>query len=96
MDHNPLRRTIREFLSEWRPNTDTRGIRYVGKKACADCHPREAAQLTTPMALALEVAPDSRGHNTNDPRISCLACHNLHEKLQQEAAYTTPSVWPVT
>ena len=25
---------------------------------------------------------NSRGHNTNDPRIGCLACHNPHEKLQ--------------
>src|SRR5215211_7161154 len=46
------------FFSEWRPNADTRGIRFTGNKACVDCHPREAAQLTTPMAQALEVAPD--------------------------------------
>jgi hypothetical protein len=48
------------FFSEWRPNADTRGIRFVGNKACVDCHPREAAQLTTPMAQALEVAPDCK------------------------------------
>ena len=48
------------FFSEWRPNADTRGIRFIGNKACADCHPREAAQLTTPMAQALEVAPDCK------------------------------------
>jgi len=48
------------FFSEWRPNFDTHGIRYVGNKVCADCHQREAAQLTTPMANALEVAPDCR------------------------------------
>ena len=48
------------FFSEWRPNADTRGIRFVGNKACIDCHPREAAQLTTPMAQALEVAPDCK------------------------------------
>ena len=30
---------------------------------------------------------NSRGHNTNDPRVSCLACHNPHEKLQKDAAY---------
>jgi hypothetical protein len=48
------------FFSEWRPNAETRGIRFVGNKACVDCHPREAAQLTTPMAQALEVAPDCR------------------------------------
>ena len=40
------------FFSEWRPNSDTRGIRFVGNKVCADCHPREAVQLTTPMANA--------------------------------------------
>src|SRR4030095_15916964 len=30
---------------------------------------------------------NSRGHHTNDPRISWLACHNPHEKLKQDAAY---------
>jgi hypothetical protein len=30
---------------------------------------------------------NSRGHNTNDPRIGCLACHNPHEKLQKDASY---------
>ena len=52
------------FFSEWRPNSDTRGIRFVGNKACVDCHPRESAQLATPMAQALEVAPDCRIFNT--------------------------------
>jgi len=54
------------FFSEWRPNADTRGIHYVGNKVCADCHPREAAQLTTPMANALEVAPDCKILTTHD------------------------------
>jgi hypothetical protein len=40
------------FFSEWRPNADTRGIKFVGNKACVDCHPREAGQLNTPMAQA--------------------------------------------
>lgn len=48
------------FFSEWRPNADTRGIRFTGNKACVECHAREAAQVTTPMAQALEVAPDCR------------------------------------
>lgn len=48
------------FFSEWRPNAETRGIRFVGNKVCADCHPKEATQLTTPMAHALEVAPDCK------------------------------------
>ena len=48
------------FFSEWRPNFDTHGIRYVGNKSCVDCHAREAAELTTPMANALEIAPDCR------------------------------------
>ncbi len=48
------------LFTDWRPNTDTRGIRFVGNKACADCHPKEAAQLNTPMAQALEVAPDCK------------------------------------
>ena len=48
------------FFSEWRPNADARGIKFVGAKACVDCHPREAVQLTTPMAHALEVPPDCK------------------------------------
>ena len=48
------------LYSEWRPNADTHGIRYVGAKACVGCHPKEAAQLMTPMAQALEVAPDCK------------------------------------
>ena len=48
------------FFSEWRPNADPRGIAFVGNKACVDCHPREAVQLNTPMAHALEVAPDCK------------------------------------
>ena len=49
-----------DFFSTWRPNSETRGIRYVGNKACADCHAEQAKQLNTPMAQALEVAPDCR------------------------------------
>jgi hypothetical protein len=48
------------FFSEWRPNADARGIRYVGNKVCAECHDKEASQITTPMAQAMEVAPDCR------------------------------------
>jgi Cytochrome c554 and c-prime len=48
------------FFPEWRPNSDTRGIGFVGNKACVDCHAREASQLNTPMAQALEVAPDCK------------------------------------
>ena len=48
------------FFSEWRPNTNTGGIRYVGNNACVDCHKEQAGQLHTPMGQALEVAPDCR------------------------------------
>lgn len=48
------------FFSEWRPNSNTRGIRYVGNKACIECHAEQAPQLNTPMGQALEVAPDCR------------------------------------
>jgi hypothetical protein len=30
---------------------------------------------------------NSRGHNTNDARIGCLACHDPHDKLQKETSY---------
>jgi len=45
---------------EWRPNSETNGIRFVGDKACVECHSKEASQLNTPMAQALEVAPDCK------------------------------------
>ena len=48
------------FFSEWRPNADSRGIRFVGNAACVECHTRKAAYVHTPMAQALEVAPDCR------------------------------------
>lgn len=48
------------IFSQWRPNTDTRGIRYVGNKVCAECHTTQMTQLTTPMAKALEAAPNCR------------------------------------
>jgi hypothetical protein len=51
---------IEDLFSEWRPNSDTRGIRYVGNKVCVECHSAEATQLATPMAQALEAAPDCR------------------------------------
>ena len=44
-------------FSDWRPNSDPRGVKFVGSKACADCPQRQAKYLTTPMAQALEVAP---------------------------------------
>jgi hypothetical protein len=30
---------------------------------------------------------NSRGHNQGDPRMSCVACHNPHEKLERNAEY---------
>jgi hypothetical protein len=44
--------------ADWRPNSDTHGVRYVGDKACVGCHAAQAPQLNTPMGQALEVAPD--------------------------------------
>jgi hypothetical protein len=35
-------------------------LKFVGSKACVECHKAEAIQLNTPMAQALEVAPDCR------------------------------------
>src|SRR5262249_39053682 len=49
-----------DFFSTWRPNSATRGIRFTGSKSCVECHAKEAKQLNTPMAQALEVAPDCR------------------------------------
>jgi hypothetical protein len=47
--------TTQNPLSDWRPIDDSHGIRYVGTRACAQCHKRQAAiQPSTPMAHALE------------------------------------------
>jgi len=48
------------IFSDWRPNLKTNGVRYVGSKACIECHKAQAAQLSAPMGQALEVAPDCR------------------------------------
>jgi Cytochrome c554 and c-prime len=51
--------TQRNPLSDWRPTADAPGIRYVGPRACAQCHRQEAStQLATPMAHALESTSD--------------------------------------
>ena len=47
-----------DIFSDWRPNSDTRGVRYVGDKTCVECHVAQGQQLKTPMGQALEVAPD--------------------------------------
>lgn len=47
-----------DIFSDWRPNSETRGVRYVGDKACIECHAAQAQQSNTPMGQALEVAPD--------------------------------------
>jgi len=48
------------IFSDWRPNSNTHGVRYVGSKVCLDCHKAQAGQLEAPMGQALEVAPDCR------------------------------------
>jgi hypothetical protein len=49
----------RNPLSDWRPTDDPRGIKYVGSRACAQCHKHEAStQLATEMAHALEHTSD--------------------------------------
>jgi Cytochrome c554 and c-prime len=60
---------VQGVFSDWRPNNDARGIRYVGSKACVECHKAEAVQLATPMAQALEVAPDCKIFATR-PRLT--------------------------
>src|SRR6185295_7640522 len=32
----------------------------------------------------------SRGHNTDDARLGCVACHNPHENLVKDATYYDP------
>ena len=48
------------IFSDWRPNSNPRGVRYVGNKACVECHAAQAPQLNAPMGQAMEVAPDCR------------------------------------
>ena len=49
-----------KLFSDWRPNNETKGLSYVGSKTCVECHAPVAKQLLTPMAQALETAPDCR------------------------------------
>jgi Cytochrome c554 and c-prime len=58
--HSLSQTPVKDLFSDWRPNTDTGGIRYIGNKVCVGCHEAEATQLATPMAQALEAAPDCR------------------------------------
>ena len=51
---------VDNLFSEWRPNADTHGVRYVGNLVCVECHAAQARQLLTPMAQALETAPDCK------------------------------------
>ena len=51
---------VQDIFADWRPNSARAGIKFVGSKACVECHKAEAPQLATPMAEALEVAPDCR------------------------------------
>jgi hypothetical protein len=51
----------RNPLSDWRPTDDSAGIRYVGSRACAQCHSREAStQFSTAMAHALESSSECK------------------------------------
>ena len=52
-----------DIFLDWRPGAATHGIRYVGSDACIKCHAAQAGQVHTPMAHALEVAPDCRIFN---------------------------------
>jgi hypothetical protein len=46
---------------DWRPTHAPAGARYVGSKACAECHANlVAAQQETPMARALETVEEGR------------------------------------
>ncbi len=61
---------------------------------CGSCH-RSAEQVTfMPQRLGINNVRfqpyrifNSRGHNTGDPRISCVACHNPHENLQHDTVF---------
>lgn len=51
----------RNPFSDWRPTDDSAGIRFVGSRACAQCHKHEAAtQIQTSMAHALEATNESQ------------------------------------
>jgi len=46
-------------LAKWRPGgRDNSGVRHVGSETCAGCHTREAAQGSTPMGRASQLASD--------------------------------------
>jgi hypothetical protein len=45
---------------EWRPTHLPAGEKYVGNRACAECHTQGNTQHSTPMGRALETAAESR------------------------------------
>ena len=45
---------------EWRPTHAPAGAKYLGNKACAECHTQTETQHTTPMGQALEAVAESR------------------------------------
>lgn len=60
----------RTSLQSWRPNQDTKGIRYVGSETCAECHEVETERYSSmPMARALSLPADCEVLAKN-PRLS--------------------------
>src|SRR5437764_12680546 len=66
-------------VADWRPNHATRGWRYVGSKACAECHTSKfKTQTATHMGRALFVFGKGDGLRDNQP----LAFRNGPYKYQ--------------
>jgi hypothetical protein len=70
------------------------GGHELSQSFCGTCHTSFEATMLLPGQASINnirFQPyrmfNSRGHNTNDSRISCSACHNPHEKLQKDVAY---------
>jgi hypothetical protein len=61
---------------------------------CASCHTSFEQAMLMPGQSGINnirFQPyrifNSPGHNKNDPRLSCIACHNPHQKLETRAVF---------
>lgn len=61
---------------------------------CGSCHRSAEDVLSLPQQGGINNVRfqpyrifTSRGHDPNDPRLSCTACHNPHEHLRQDTAF---------
>ena len=75
-------------------NPETLSASELSQEFCGACHTSFDTAMLMPGQSGINnirFQPyrifNSRGHRKNDPRLSCTACHNPHDKLEHEAAF---------